>query len=95
MKNYATEQERQQIFQLESQRLLFENQVDTVDQQKDPALKLEKNKILLERRGWEAKLNSIKEDNRKLDTEENFLIEKTQQTQNSVEKKSWSKEGGK
>ena len=44
LKNYATEQERQQIFLLESQRMGFEKQVDEIDKEKDPTLKLEKNK---------------------------------------------------
>ena len=87
LKNYATEQERQQIFLLESQRLEFEKQTDAIDKEKDPALKLEKNKTLLQRRDWEAKLSAINEDNRKLDTEENFLNEKIAQTQIAAEKK--------
>ncbi len=88
LKQYATEQERQQIFQLESQRLISEKQADAVDQQKEPALKLEKNRFLLQKRDSEAKLNLLKEDSRKLDTEENFLNEKIKQTNTSAEKKS-------
>jgi len=88
LKKYATEQERQQIFQLESQRLILEKQADAIESEKDPALKLEKNKILLQRENWETKLNLTKEDNKKLDTEENFLIEKIQQSQIPTEKKS-------
>ena len=44
LKNYAAEEERQQIFLLESQRLSLEKQADAIDKEKDPALKLEKNK---------------------------------------------------
>ena len=44
LKSYANEEERQQIFLLESQRLGFEKQVDSIDKVKDPALKLEKNR---------------------------------------------------
>ena len=87
LKNYATEEERQQIFLLESQRLALEKQTDAIDKEKDPALKLEKNKILLEKRNWEEKANSIKQDSEKMDTEENFLIEKTGQSQIPAEKK--------
>jgi hypothetical protein len=87
LKEYATEQERQQIFLLESQRLGFEKQAEEIDNKKDPALKLEKNKILLEKRNWEAKLNSVKEEVKKLDTEENFLIEKTEQSKIPSERK--------
>jgi hypothetical protein len=88
LKQYATEQERQQIFLLESKRLDFRKQIDTIDKGKDPALKLEKNKFLLEKRNWEEKLNLIKEDNRKIDTEENFLDEKISKTNIPSEKKS-------
>jgi hypothetical protein len=45
LKEYATEQERQQIFMFESQRLGFEDQVLEIDNKKDPALKLEKIKF--------------------------------------------------
>ncbi len=88
LKEYASEQERQQIFLLESQRLGFENQVREIDSKKDPALKLEKNKILLEKRDWEAKLNSILEDEKKLEDEQKFIAEKAQTTTLAGERKS-------
>jgi hypothetical protein len=87
LKNYATEEERQQMFILESQRLALEKEVDAIDKQKDPALKLEKNKILLGKREWEARLKLIKESETKIDTEENFLIEKARQSNIPEEKK--------
>ena len=45
LKNYATEQERQQIFLLESQRLGFEKQVDEIDKEKQ---QLEECRSLME-----------------------------------------------
>ncbi|MCX6723567.1 MAG: hypothetical protein NT155_00120 [Candidatus Staskawiczbacteria bacterium] len=88
LKNYALEQERQQIFLLESQRLAFEKQVDAIDKEKDPALKLEKNKILLQKRDWQAKLDSILEQEKKLEDEQKFITEKEQTTTIASQRKS-------
>lgn len=87
LKDYATEEERQQIFLLESQRLALEKQIDVIDNEKDPALKLEKNKILLERRDVQAKLDSIIVDEQKLEGEQKVIIEKEQTTTVPAEKK--------
>jgi len=76
LKNYATEEERQQIFLLESQRLGFEKQIDEIDKEKNPTLKLEKNKILLEKRNWQEKLNSVLTEEKKLEDEQKFITEK-------------------
>lgn len=87
LKNYATEQERQQIFLFESQRLGFEKQVDAIDQEKDPALKLEKNKILLQRREAQSKLDSILDQEKKMEDEQKFITEKEQITTVASQKK--------
>ena len=88
LKNYATEQERQQIFLLESQRFGFEKQVDAIDKEKDPALKLEKNKLLLQKRDQQAKLNSILEQEKKLEDEQKFITEKQHTTTIASQRKS-------
>jgi hypothetical protein len=88
LKLYASEQERQQIFLLESQRLGFENNILDIDNKKDPALKLEKNKILLEKRDQETKLNSILADEKKLEDEQKFIAEKAKITNIASERKS-------
>jgi len=80
LKNYATEAERQQIFVLESQRFDFEKQVDKIDKEREPELKLEKNKLLLQEQNQQAKLNSILEEEKKLETEKRFIEEKEQTT---------------
>ena len=87
LKNYASEEERQQIFLLESQRLGFEKQIDAIDKEKNPALTLDKNKILLQKRDWETKLNSILDEEKKLETEQKFIAEKAQTTTLEAEKK--------
>jgi len=88
LKNYATEQERQQIFLMESQRLGFEKQIDEIDNVKDPALKLEKNKLLLQKRDQQAKLNLILEQEKKLEDEQKFITEKSRSTTLPDERKS-------
>ncbi|MCX6721472.1 MAG: hypothetical protein NT026_02635 [Candidatus Staskawiczbacteria bacterium] len=87
LKNYATEQERQQIFLLESQKLGFEKQADEIDKEKDPSLKLEKNNYLLKLRDWQTKLNSILEQEKKLEGEQKFLAEKAQSSTSQAERK--------
>ena len=88
LKNYATEPERQQIFLLESQRLGFEKQIDEIDKKKDPALKLEKNRLLLQRRDQQAKLNAVLEEEKKLEDEQKFITEKEQTTIIASQRKS-------
>ncbi|MCX6720963.1 MAG: hypothetical protein NTW11_04120 [Candidatus Staskawiczbacteria bacterium] len=87
LKTYAMEEERQQIFLLESQRLGFEKQVDAIDKEKDPALKLEKNKLLLQKRDQQDKLNVILEQEKSLESEQKAIVEKEQTTTAPVEKK--------
>jgi len=88
LKNYATEEERQQIFLLESQHLNFEKEIDSIDKEKDPALKLEKNQLLLKRREQETKLNTVAEEERKLEQEQSFLVQKSKTTTIQAEQKS-------
>jgi hypothetical protein len=87
LKEYATEPERQQIFLLESERLSFEKQIDAIDREKDPALKLEKNKLLLQKRDTEAKLKPILEQERRLEDEQKTVVEKSQTTTIPSQKK--------
>lgn len=91
LKNYATEEERQQIFLLESQRLALEKQADEIDQVKDPALKLEKNKLLLQKRDQQAKLDSILGQEKNLEGEEKVITEKEQTTTIPAERKGLEK----
>ena len=91
LKDYATEQERQQIFLFESQRLALEKQVDAIDKEKDPALKLEKNKLLLQKRDQQVKLNSILAQEKKLEGEQKVIAEKEQSTNIPSERKGLEK----
>ncbi len=88
LKNYATEQERQQIFLLESQRLNFENQIDTIEKQKEPSLKLDKNKLMIQKRGLQDKLNPISEKQKKLEGEESILVKESAESNIPSQKKS-------
>lgn len=88
LKEYATEQEKQQIFQFESERFNFVKQADAIDKEKGPALKLQKNEVFIEKKNWETKLNTILADEKKLEDEQNFVAQKAQQTNIGSEKKS-------
>jgi len=87
LKNYATEEERQKIFLFESSRLALEKQIDEIDKEKDPASKLEKNKLLLQKRDQQEKLNLILNQEKKLEGEQKVIIDKEQTTTNPSEKK--------
>lgn len=87
LKNYATEQERQQIFLFESQRLSLDNQRKEIDEKKDPDLKLQKNNLLIEKRNQEQKLTSTVEQEKKVQEEQKFISDKAQSTTIPAEKK--------
>jgi len=76
LKNYVTEEEHQQIFVLESQKLDLERQIDTIDKEKEPALKLAKNELLIKKRDQQLKLSTILDGEKKLESEQKFIIEK-------------------
>lgn len=88
LKQYATEQERQQIFLLESQRLTLEQQLDEINSKKDPALKLEKNQAIVKQQNLQSKLKEIADQENKLMNEQKFLLEKEQTTSITSERKS-------
>ena len=71
----------------ESQRLGFEKQIDDIDKVKDPALKLDKNKLLIQRRDEQAKLDAILADEKKMEDDQKFIIEKQQATTVPTERK--------
>lgn len=88
LKNYALEEERQQIFLLESQRLGFEKQIDTIDKEKVPTLKLEKNKLFSQKGNFQTKLNSILEEERKMEGEQQLITKTAQKSTVASQKKS-------
>lgn len=91
IKDYASETERQQIFLLESERFNLENQIKAFETEKEPALKLEENNLLIEKRNWEQRLNSILAEEKKLEEEQKFIVEKDQASQIPEEKKALEK----
>jgi len=94
LKEYATEQERQQIFLYESQRLAFEKQADEIDNKKDPELRLQKNQLLLEKQNIQAKLKAIEDEEKKMEEEQGFIIQKSQTSNIPSEKKSLEERRG-
>lgn len=89
LKQYATEEERQQIFLLESQRFEAEKQIDEIDRKKEPELRLEKNRLLIQKREQQARLNDILEEEGKLEGEQKFITEKEQTSNIPAEKRSF------
>lgn len=87
LKNYATEQERQQIFLMESERFNAETQIKEIDDKKDPALKLENNQALLQIKKWQERLNAIIKEEKEKEDEQKFLAEKSQTTAIPAERK--------
>lgn len=94
IKSYAEESEKQQIFILESQRLGLEKQIDILEQEKEPSSALEKNKILIEKRGQEAKLSNVVAEEQKVEEEQKFIGEKEKTSNVPSEKKSLEERRG-
>lgn len=94
IKDYAEEAEKQQIFLHEAQRLSFQKQIDDIDKEKEPALALDKNRLLLEKRKQEEKLNSIVSEEKKIEDEEKFIAEKEITSNVPSEKKSLEERRG-
>lgn len=88
LKEYALEPEKQQVFLFESQRIGFEKQAEIIDKQKDPAFKLQKNRLMLQQREWQTKLNAILAQEKKFEDEQKFVAEKAQTSAIATEKKS-------
>ena len=94
LKKYATEQERQQIFLLESQRLGFKDQIDAIEKQKTPNLKLEKNELAIQKRKLQEKLTPLAEKENQLEAEQQTIAQKANQTtiadqRKSLEQRRW------
>lgn len=87
LKNSANEQERQQIFLLESERLEFAKQLNAIEQQKDSSLKLQKNELMLKGRDLQNNLNKILEQEAKFESEQKIIIGKIQSTTIALERK--------
>lgn len=88
LKQYAAEQERQQIFLLESQRLDLMGQIDAIDKEKIPALKLEKNKLDVQKRGLYARVKPISDQENKLENEQAVVIKEAKESAIPSQKKS-------
>ncbi len=92
IKEYANETEKQQIFLLESQRLNLENQIKAINQEKEPPLILEKNKILIEQKDWQRKLNPLVQEEEKNEAEQKTIEDKEKASNIPAEKQNLEKE---
>ncbi len=97
LKDFANENERQQIFYLESEKVDLEKQLQTLQKEKEPPLLLQKNKFLLERKSIEENLIPFLEEEKKIENEQKFISE-TERTTNvpkdkqKLEKRRWELE---
>ncbi|MBI2053973.1 MAG: hypothetical protein HYT36_01375 [Candidatus Staskawiczbacteria bacterium] len=91
LKKYATEPEKQQIFLYETQRIDLEDQVRKIEEEKEPALKLEKNRVLLEKGEWEKKLSKVSEEEESFQTEQKFISGKEKESNIAKEKQGMEK----
>lgn len=94
LKSYATEPERQQIFLFESQRFEFQKQFDKIEKENEPAVKLEKNKCLLEIQNWQVSLKTLIEKEKKLQDEQKTIIETEQTSTTALQQKSLAQRRG-
>lgn len=98
IKDYASEEERQQIFYLEAEKLNLEKQLQALQKEKEPPILLEKNKLLLERSDIEEKLNGLKEEETKIEGEEKAISDAEKTTtapgdKRKLEERRWKLEG--
>ncbi|MBU2539732.1 hypothetical protein KJ786_01015 [Patescibacteria group bacterium] len=75
LKGYAQEQEKQQIFYLESEKITLEEQLKTLQKERGSSLLLKKNEFLLKRNEVENRLNHILEQEKAIENEEKVVSE--------------------
>jgi len=97
IKEFAQENEKQQIFYLESEKIDLQKKLQILQKDKESPLLLRKNRLLLERNDVEDRLGIISEEEKKIESEEDFVgeAEKTANVpkdKQSLEKKRWDLE---
>jgi len=85
-KQYATEQEKQQIFMFESQIADIKNQIKAIGGQQGPELILEKNQILLKQEQQKKILESLVFEEKKLESQIQILETREEETNVPAEK---------
>ncbi|OGZ72119.1 MAG: hypothetical protein A2908_04495 [Candidatus Staskawiczbacteria bacterium RIFCSPLOWO2_01_FULL_38_12b] len=86
IKEYATEEEKQHIFLLTSQRFTLENQLQKNRQAKKPSSLSEKNALLLSQKSWQKKLDPLIDEEQKNNARQN-TIQQTIDTSNDPSQK--------
>lgn len=87
IKESATEEERQQIFYLETEKSNLEKELLTIQREKEPPLLLQKNKEMLERNALENELKIFEDEEQKLEKEQKFIDESEKNTNVTQDKK--------
>ncbi len=91
-KKYATEEEKQQIFALESQKAELEKEMGVISKEQEPGLLLEKNRVLIDQKNWQQKLNPLVQQELKIENEQKTLESKEAETNIPQEKQNLEKE---
>lgn len=97
IKKYADENEKQQIFLLQSQKQNLENQLKDLAAPSEDSLILEKNNILLEQKNWQKKLAPVIQEEKENEAEQNSIEDKEvaskiPQEKQGLEKQRWALE---
>lgn len=86
LKNYATEEERQKIFILESEKIELNKQAEEDRAKKEPELIIKKNEAEIEKSKLEGKLKDIQDQEEKMEAEQKIISEKEKTTNVEEEK---------
>lgn len=91
LKTYANEEEKQKIFLLENSAKEIENEIQKARKEKEPSLALEKNELILSKKQWDEKNNSILKEEKIIEEDQNFISEKEKTTRDPLEKENLEK----
>lgn len=91
-KEYANEEEKQQIFLLEKQRLKLQRQIEEIAKVKEPPILLEQNSILREQKDLRAKLAPIIQEEQKIESAQKVMEARENETNVPREKELLQKE---
>lgn len=91
-KTFAKEEERQQLFLLESRRADLVNQIQGISKNEEPPLLLERNDILQSQQKLKEKLAPLIEEERKIEAQQKLIENKEKETNVPAEKQILEKE---
>ncbi|MBU3895780.1 hypothetical protein KKG36_00435 [Patescibacteria group bacterium] len=95
LKNYTSEEEKQKLFYFETEKKNLEQQLSAIEKEEEPPLLLEKNEILLQRKGVEQKLSSTSGQEGEIERQVGTINEASASPaeKQNLERKRWGLEG--